>query len=107
FAREGLRIESADVRGGRARRVAVGEAINAATVVAGIDAVLLLQMTRDGRVILDDFAVIVGDPDAAVRAVREVHRVAPRVGARGEFGFFLAGCATNFQRRTLLFDQRA
>ena len=83
------------------------EAINAAAVVAGIDAVLLLKMTRDGRIILDDFTVIVGDPDAAVRAVRKVHGVAPRVGAGGEFRFLLAGCATNCQRRTIRFDHRA
>ena len=74
FAGESLRIERAHVGGGSARCVAVGEAIDAAAVVAGIDAVLLLEMARNGRVILDDFAVVVGDPDAAIRPVREVHR---------------------------------
>ena len=63
FAGESLRVECAQVGGGSPRCVAVGEAIDAATVVAGIDAVLLLEMTRNGRVILDDFAVVVGDPD--------------------------------------------
>ena len=48
-----------------ARRVAMREAIDAAAVVAGIDAVLLLEMARDGRVVLDDFAVVVDDPDAS------------------------------------------
>src|SRR5207249_960943 len=66
FAGESLRIERAHVGGGSARCVAVGEAINAAAVVAGIDAVLLLKMTRNGRVILDDLAVVVGDPDRTI-----------------------------------------
>ena len=41
----------------------MGKAVDASAVVAGINAVLLLEMTRNGRVILDDFAVIIGDPD--------------------------------------------
>src|SRR5439155_11142857 len=82
-------------------------AINAPAVLAGIDPVLLLEMTRDGGVILDDLAVIVGDPDAAFRAVGEIHGVAPRVGAGGEFGLFLAGCAPDSQRGALRFDPRA
>src|SRR6186997_1741425 len=56
LAGETLRIERAHVGGGSRRRVTVGEAIDAPPVVAGIDAVLLLEMTRNGRVILDDFA---------------------------------------------------
>src|SRR6185369_14561803 len=100
FAGKGLRVESAHVGGGGGRGVAVAEAIDAAAVVAGIDTVLLLEMTRNGRVILDDFAIVVGDPDGAVRPVRKVHRMTPGVGARGEFGFLLAGSASNFQRRT-------
>ena len=63
FAGESPRIERAHVGGGSGPCVAVGEAIDAAAVVAGIEAVLLLEMTRNGRVILDDFAVVVGDPD--------------------------------------------
>src|SRR6266487_5563262 len=31
----------------------------------------------------------------------------PRVGARGEFGFLLAGRASNLQRGTIRFDRRA
>src|SRR5207249_11212165 len=107
FAGESLRIERAHVGGGSARCVAVGEAINAAAVVAGIDAVLLLKMTRNGRVILDDLAVVVGDPDRTIRPVGEVHGMTPRVGARGEFGLLLPGRAVNFQRGTIRFDQRA
>src|SRR6266513_4113817 len=56
FAGESLRIERAHVGGGSGRGAAMGEPINAAAVVAGIDAVLLLEMTRDRRVILDDLA---------------------------------------------------
>jgi hypothetical protein len=41
----------------------MGEAIDTTAVMAGIDAVLLLKMTRNSRIILDDFAVVVGDPD--------------------------------------------
>src|SRR5437899_2676207 len=64
-------------------------------------------MTRDGGVILDNLAVVVGDPDATIRPVREVHGMTPCVGAGGKFGFLLAWCAPNLQRRTLFLDQRA
>ena len=39
--------------------------------------------------------------------MHEVHGVAPRVVARGKFGLVLAGCAPNFQRGTVRFDQGA
>ena len=106
FAGQSLRIEPAHVSGGRGRSGAVGEAINAAPVVPSIDAVLLLEMPRNGRVILDDFPVVVRDPDGTIRPVSEVHGMTPGVGARGEFGSLLAGCASRFQHRTIGFDER-
>src|SRR5439155_6412673 len=65
------------------------------------------EITRNGRVILDDFTVVVGDPDWTIRPVCEVHGMTPRVGARGEFGFLLAGRASNLQRGTIRFDRSA
>src|SRR5438552_2062679 len=69
--------------------------------------VMLAETTRDGRVVLVDFAVIVGDPNGTIRPVGEVHGMTPGVGACGEFGFLLAGCASDFQRGTICFDQGA
>ena len=48
-------------------------------IMAIDDAVLLLEMTRDGGVVLDDFAVEVADGDVALRRVREADGMEPRV----------------------------
>ena len=42
-------------------------------------AVRLLEMPRDGGVVLNYLAVEIDDDDAAVRRVREMHGVKPRV----------------------------
>ena len=70
FAGQGPRTERAHVGRGSGRRVTVGEAMDAATVVAGINAVLLLEMTWDRGVVLDDFTIVIHDPNRTVRSVR-------------------------------------
>src|SRR6185369_7878832 len=107
FSRECSRVERAQVSSGSGRRIAVREAIDATEIVAGINSILLLEMARNGRVILDDFPVVIGNPNAAIWPVRQVHWVTPGVGAGGEFGFLLTGCPSKFQRWTLWLDERA
>ena len=58
FGGERFRVEPAHVGSGRLWCIAVRKTIDAASVVACIDAVLLLEMARDSRVILDDFTDI-------------------------------------------------
>src|SRR5687767_792512 len=83
------------------------EAINASAIMACVKAVLLLQMPRNGRIILNDFAVIIDNPNGAVRTVREKHRVAPRVARSGKFRFFLTRSAPKRQQRTIRDNNRA
>ena len=66
---------------------------------------MLLKMARDGRVVLDDFAVVIHDPNRAVGAVEQVHRMAPLVGRGGELGLLFAGRAAEVQRRAVGFDE--
>src|SRR6185295_18930747 len=106
FASESLRIKRDHVSRRSAGRIAMTQAIDAPAFVPDIDPVLLLEMTGDGRVIFDDFTIVISDPDAAVRPVREVHRMTPRIGAGAEFGFFFTRRAPQFERGTVLLDER-
>ena len=87
--------------------VRVGQPPDAAAVVAIDQAILLLQVTRDRRIVLDDLAVEVGDEDAAVRRVRQGDRVEPGIGRREELGLLLARRATQCQPGAVAFDDRA
>ena len=107
FTGEILHVEHAHIRRGRTRRILVGEPIDAASVVPRIHAVLLLQMAWNGGVVLDDFAVVIGDPDGAVRAMREVHRMTPLVAGCGKLRLLLARRTAEFQRRAIRLDERA
>ena len=73
------------------------ESPNTAVIVAVSQSVLLLQIARDCRVILDDFAVIIGNVNGSLRANREVDRVKPNVARREKFRLRLARCAADFE----------
>ena len=75
------------------------QAINPAAIVTGINTVLLLEMARNGRVILDDFAIVIHDPDGAVRPVQQSDGMAPTVTTGGELRALLARRADQLQRR--------
>src|SRR5689334_1695436 len=75
--------------------------------MAIVDAVLLLQMPRDGRVILNDLAIVIGDPDRPVRTVRQIHRMTPRVRRSGKLALLLARRAPELKHRAILLNHGA
>ena len=107
LGRELLRAEPAHVRGRSTRGVRVGQPPDAAVVLAIDQAVLLLQVTRDRRIVLDDLAVEVDDEDAAVRRVRQGDRVKPGIARREELGLLLARRTTQRQPGAVALDDRA
>jgi hypothetical protein len=63
---------------------------DAAAITAVDDAVLLLEVPRDGGVVLNDFAVEIDDGHVAFGRVREAHGMEPRVAGGEEFALLLA-----------------
>ncbi len=91
----------------RSRHVVVCEAPDAAVVVAVGQPVLLLQIAWDGRVVLDDLAIIIGYPYTAIRADGEVDRVEPNVSRDEEFRFRLLRRAPDFEERAVAAQEGA
>ena len=83
------------------------EPVDAPAVVAVEDPVLLLEMTRDRRVVLDDFPVVIHDPDRAIRPVQQVHRVTPLIRRRRKLRHLLSRRAPQLQPRPVALDERA
>ena len=80
---------------------------NTAVGVAVGQSVLLLQIARDCGVILDDFAVIIGDANGSLRANREVDRVKPNIARREKFRLRLARRAADFEERSVATKESA
>ena len=66
----------------RLRHVVVNQTPNPAVVAAVVEPVLLLQIARNRRVILDNFTVKIGDVNRALRPDGKVNRVKPDVTGR-------------------------
>src|SRR5262245_40081932 len=81
------------------------ETVNASAVMPCVEPVLLLEVTRNGRVVLDDFTVVIDHPQRAIRTVAQGDRMTPPVTRCGEFRFLLTGCAANGKRRSVCLDQ--
>src|SRR5262249_15246811 len=102
-----LCTEPAHVRRRSTPRIGMSQTPDAAAVLASDQAVLLLQITRDRRIVLDDLAVEVGNEDAPVRRLRQSDRVKPGIGRREELGPLLAGRAMQRQPGAVALDDRA
>ena len=102
-AKRGI-IELGQIGRLRFRHVVVNQTPDAAVVAAVVEPVLLLQIARNRRVILDDFTVKIGDVNRALRPDGKVNRVKPDVTGREEFRLLLPGGAANVEHYAIAMD---
>jgi hypothetical protein len=77
---------------------------DAAAITAVDDAVLLLEVSRDGGVVLNNLAVEIDDGHVALRRVREAHGMEPGVAGGEEFALLLTLHALQTQSRAIAHD---
>ena len=98
FAGQRVIAEFAHVGGLRLGHVVVHEPPNAAVVLAVVKAVLLLQVAGYRRVVLDDFAIKIGDVNAAVWTHGKVDWMKPNVSRCDKLRLRFARCSPNVEK---------